>query len=108
MNETECQQPGPGSEFAIMRLMELILVEILRSEALRVNPEHTGLLTGLADPVTSRALSNAQRRSTWLDSLWSGPALRRLAIYLCRPVSRGRGDRTDRISAALEDGPCQG
>ena len=61
MNETESLQPGPGSEFIIGRLMELILVEILRSEALRVNPkhnqEHTGLLAGLADPVTARALS---------------------------------------------------
>ena len=61
MNETESLQPGPGSEFIIMRLMELILVEILRSEALRVNQEHTGLLAGLADPVTARALSAMHR-----------------------------------------------
>jgi AraC-like DNA-binding protein len=61
MNEMECQQPGPGSAFIIMRLMELILVEILRGEALRMNPEHPGLLAGLADPVTSRALSAMHR-----------------------------------------------
>ena len=65
MNETECQQPGHGSEFILVRLMELILVEILRSEVLRVNPEqnqeHPGLLAGLADPVTSRALSAMHR-----------------------------------------------
>jgi len=57
MNETEALQPGPGSEFIIARLMELILVEILRTEALRVDREHMGLLAGLADPVTARALS---------------------------------------------------
>jgi AraC-like DNA-binding protein len=57
MNETESLQPGPGSEFVIARLMELILVEILRSETLRVDREGSGLLAGLANPVTARALS---------------------------------------------------
>jgi AraC-like DNA-binding protein len=61
MNETESMRPGPGSEFIIARLMELILVEILRGGALRVGEEHTGLLAGLADPVTSRALSAIHR-----------------------------------------------
>jgi AraC-like DNA-binding protein len=61
MNETESLQPGPGSEFIIGRLMELILVEILRGGALRVDQEQTGLLAGLADPVTARALSAIHR-----------------------------------------------
>jgi AraC-like DNA-binding protein len=61
MNETECLHPGPGSEFIIVRLMELILVEILRNEAMRVDLEQTGLLAGLADPVTARALSAIHR-----------------------------------------------
>lgn len=61
MNETESLNPGPGSEFVIARLMELILVEILRCEALRVKPEPAGLLPGLADPVTARALSAMHR-----------------------------------------------
>ena len=56
MNEKESLHPGPASEFMIVRLMELILVEILRGEAIRVNGEHTGLLAGLADPVTACAL----------------------------------------------------
>ena len=34
-----------------------ILVEILRSEAIRVNQAPTGLLVGLTNPVTARALS---------------------------------------------------
>jgi AraC-like DNA-binding protein len=57
MNETESLRPGPGGGFIIMRLMELILVEILRSAAPRANAEPTGLLAGLADPVTARALA---------------------------------------------------
>ncbi|WP_348633424.1 AraC family transcriptional regulator [Mesorhizobium sp. M2A.F.Ca.ET.067.02.1.1] len=57
MNETESRYPGPGSEFIIARLVELILVEILRTKVPQVDEEHAGLLAGLADPVTSRALS---------------------------------------------------
>jgi AraC-like DNA-binding protein len=57
LNETESAQPGPGSVFLITRLMEVIFVEILRHEALRVDREHNGLLAGLRDPVAARALS---------------------------------------------------
>lgn len=41
--------------------MELILVEILRNEALRLDGGHTGLLAGLADPITARALSRMHK-----------------------------------------------
>lgn len=57
MNEAESRQPGPASEFIITRLIELILVEILRTDAFQVNQEQNGLRAGLADPVTARALS---------------------------------------------------
>ena len=57
LNETESAVPGPGSDFIVTRLVEVILVELLRQEALRVDREQTGLLAGLGDPVTSRALS---------------------------------------------------
>jgi hypothetical protein len=46
MNETESLQPGPGSKFIIARLTELILVEILRSEALRVDPARKRSIQG--------------------------------------------------------------
>lgn len=57
LNETESTRPGSGSEFIITRLMEVIFVEILRHEVLRVDREHTGLLAGLSDSTTARALS---------------------------------------------------
>jgi AraC-like DNA-binding protein len=57
LNETESERPGLGSEFLVTRLLEVILVEILRQEALRGDGEHTGLLAGLSDSVTARALS---------------------------------------------------
>jgi hypothetical protein len=55
-NEEESRVAGTGSEFVIERIMELILVEILRSRALPLNPMQTGLLAGLADPYVKIAL----------------------------------------------------
>jgi AraC-like DNA-binding protein len=56
MNQAESNAPGPGSEFVIARLMELLFVEVLRNETLGARPSQAGLLAGLADPVTARAL----------------------------------------------------
>jgi AraC-like DNA-binding protein len=56
MNEAESKHPGPGSEFIMSHLVELILVEILRGQAQQLEPHHTGLLAGLADPVTACAI----------------------------------------------------
>ena len=56
MNEEENNAPGPGSEFVIARLMEVLLVEILRRESVDSGPAKTGFLHGLGDPVIARAL----------------------------------------------------
>ncbi len=56
MNEAESNAPGPGSDFVIARLMELVLVEILRSRTFGPNPIRAGLLAGLADSVIAKAL----------------------------------------------------
>lgn len=57
MNEAESSAPGPGSEFVIARLVELVLVEILRSKNFAPDHAPTGLLAGLADPITAKALT---------------------------------------------------
>jgi AraC-like DNA-binding protein len=57
MNEAETRRPGPASEFVIMRLVELILIEILRAHPWRIAEESRGLLAGLADPVIAKALA---------------------------------------------------
>jgi len=57
MNEAECAAPGVMSEFVIGRLMELLLVELIRGEALVLQASRVGLLAALADPVTARALA---------------------------------------------------
>jgi AraC-like DNA-binding protein len=57
LNETESAQRGPGSDFIVTRLVEVILVELLRQETLRVDQERIGLLAGLGDAGTARALA---------------------------------------------------
>ena len=56
MNEAESLAPGPGSDFVVARLMELLLVELIRGEALVAQPAKTGMLQGLSDRVTAKAL----------------------------------------------------
>jgi hypothetical protein len=56
LHEMETLQPGPGSEFLIARLMELILVEMLRRETPRGDDRSTGLVAGLLDPAIASAL----------------------------------------------------
>ncbi len=67
MNDAEGQQPGPGSDLVVSRLMELILLELLRSEVLRLKPGSKGLLCGLADPVIAKSLSamHGEVAGTW-------------------------------------------
>ncbi len=61
MNQAESTQPGPGSDFLIARLMELVLVEVLRGHAPTLEALKPGLIAGLADPVTARALMALHR-----------------------------------------------
>ncbi len=78
--ESEGRDPGPGSEFIIVRLVELALVEILRAPALNfpgqpVDPDSSGLLAGLRDPVTAKAIRAMHENVT---HEWSVDALARL------------------------------
>ncbi|MGJ5816545.1 AraC family transcriptional regulator [Paludibaculum fermentans] len=57
MNDAEGQHPGPGSDLVVGRLMELTLLELLRSELVWLKPGTKGLLSGLADPVIAKSLS---------------------------------------------------
>ena len=73
MTEMEARQPGAASAFIILRLVELVLVEIVRTH--RAGEALPGLLAGLADPVTARALA-AMHREVARD--WTVEALARL------------------------------
>lgn len=54
MNAAESAAPRPGGDFVIGRLMELILVELLRGDS--IGAESPGMLAGLADAVAGPAL----------------------------------------------------
>ncbi|WP_368518452.1 AraC family transcriptional regulator [Rhizobium sp.] len=59
--ESEGRDPGPASEFIILRLVELALVEILRMPTSglpeqAIDPANRGLVAGLRDPVTAKAI----------------------------------------------------
>lgn len=56
MNERESEQPGPGSAFVVSRLMELVLLEMLRGQKAGVDVRQAGLLAGLEDASSARAL----------------------------------------------------
>jgi hypothetical protein len=71
MNDAEGQRPGPGSDLVVSRLMELTLLELLRSEVLRLEPGTKGLLSGLADPVIARSLLACMTESL-ADGRWQG------------------------------------
>lgn len=57
LNETESSERRPGSDFVMTRLIEVILVELLREETFRRDQERIGLIAGLGDATTGRALS---------------------------------------------------
>ncbi len=68
LNQSESAAPGPGSEFVVGRLVELLLVELLRSKEGIAQTPRTGLLAGLSDPGLSPGLctlhSNISKRWT--------------------------------------------
>jgi AraC-like DNA-binding protein len=75
MNEVENDAPGPASDFVVARLMELLLVELLRGGAFVEQPTKTGMLQGLADPMTARTLVAMHREPA---KPWSTSQLARL------------------------------
>ena len=75
MNEAESTLPGPGSDFVIARLMELVLVEVLRGQTGTPVALKPGLIAGLADPVIARALTALHRD---VNLAWTTQKLARL------------------------------
>ncbi|MBY3416319.1 AraC family transcriptional regulator [Rhizobium laguerreae] len=57
MNRAESLAPGPASEFVINRLVELILIEILRNALNDADANLRGVLSGLADRHTQKAIA---------------------------------------------------
>ena len=63
----ELSQGAPGHHYMVERLLELLCAEAVRAYLNQSQPIATGWLTGLKDPVVSRALSliHARPGGTW-------------------------------------------
>ena len=57
MMRAETLQPLPGGEFVALRLIEIVLVELLRRKEMGSNQARVGLVAGLGDPMIARALA---------------------------------------------------
>ncbi|ABW32169.1 AraC family transcriptional regulator [Acaryochloris marina] len=68
----ELDKPSAGSSFMVERLLELLCAGAVRSYMARLHPQDPSWLTGLRDPIISRALAkiHAQPGHDWsVDSL---------------------------------------
>ncbi len=97
MNESENNAPGPGSAFVVARLMDLLLVELLRGEGSVAKTAEPGLLKGLADPVTGKALAAMHR----------DPAKRWTASMLARLCGCSRSAFVERFSSTAGVAPIR-
>lgn len=63
----ECADDAPGRDMTLQRLLEVLLIEALRSSAFAAGDAGTGLLRGLRDPALARALRAAHGdvRARW-------------------------------------------
>lgn len=63
----ELEQPSPGSNFMIEHLLELLCAGAVRSYMTSLQPQEPSWLTGLRDPIISRALAliHAQPGGDW-------------------------------------------
>lgn len=82
MTGEESAQQGPGSDYVLSRLAELLLVEAMRSATAASSPP--GLLRGLGDERLARALKRMHAdvgRSWTVDQLANAAALSRSAFF---------------------------
>jgi AraC-like DNA-binding protein len=97
MNDAEGQHPGPGSDLVVSRLMELTLLELLRSEGPRLKPGAQGLLSGLADPVIAKSLTAIHGA---VAGVWT-------VAKLARVCSVSRSTFATRFRAVMGIGPIE-
>jgi hypothetical protein len=80
--EAVCEQPG--RDLVMSRLVEIMLVEVLRRPMLRIEGQRTGWLSGMADPQIALALQRMPK------SRGTGPSKRSRNTSACRArCSRG-------------------
>lgn len=93
----ESQERQSGTRCALLRLSELLFIEVVRRHLESLTSEHTGWLAGLRDPMTGHALALLHGRPA---DAWS---LERLA----RDVGVSRSSLADRFSALVGQPPMR-
>jgi AraC-like DNA-binding protein len=79
----ELREPGPGGRDVLLRLAELMFVEVVRRHLASAPAAPTGWLAALRDPLTSRVLArmHAQPAKPWtLDTLCEGTGASRSTL----------------------------
>jgi AraC-like DNA-binding protein len=97
MNASESDAHRPGADFVVERLMELILVELLRTQSLQKEGQMPGMLAGLADPVAAPALR----------AIHSDIAHHWTVAELARLASVSRSTFATRFRLAVGTGPIE-
>ena len=97
MNAEESEGDSPGAGFVVARLMELLLVELLRTRSSGRSKTASGLLAGLADPVVEPALK----------AMHSKIAYRWTLAELARVAGVSRSGLAERFARVMGRGPIE-
>ena len=93
----ESQERQPGTRCVLLRLSELLFIEVVRRHLESLTGEHTGWLAGLRDPIAGHALALLHNRPA---DPWS---LERLA----REIGVSRSSLAERFSVLVGQPPMR-
>lgn len=93
----ECASEAPGKDMILQRMLEVLLVEALRGQAIAADNSRAGLLMGMRDPALARVLAalHADVRASWT------------VASLARIAGQSRSAFAARFCAALGCGPIE-
>ncbi|MDO6966082.1 AraC family transcriptional regulator [Rhizobium alvei] len=93
----ECRGEEPGKDMILQRMLEVLLIEALRSQRSTMDQDRAGLLHGLRDPALGRVLAamHADVRADWT------------VASLARIAGQSRSAFAARFGAVLGCGPIE-
>jgi AraC-like DNA-binding protein len=93
----ECRGEEPGKDMILQRMLEVLLIEALRSQRKTMDHDRAGLLHGMRDPALARVLAamHADVRADWT------------VASLARIAGQSRSAFAARFGAALGCGPIE-
>lgn len=93
----ECRRDEPGKDMILQRMLEVLLIEALRSQGTTMGEDRAGLLHGMRDPALARVLAamHADVRADWT------------VAGLARIAGQSRSAFAARFGAVLGCGPIE-